>query len=254
MGRGPAAETAGLASEKRLRQVSPRSAGVASVAAYVAAVAACEIARRLTGFPEPSDVAVSPAALAAGKLWLLFTSAFLVSGPPLAELAGLTLAAVLLVRRAGPAAFWRAAIAGHVGATLIVYAGVGVLWLADRGAVAGVVDDRDFGVSGVWLGVLGALFAIAWRSPRGRRSGLDRLVAAACLIAAAIGAIFFPRSPAPSTPSRSRPERACSWPGASASPLIPSPLEHILGVWLFGGWSSAPRCSRSSRPARPRRM
>jgi hypothetical protein len=193
VGRGPAAETAGLASEKRLRTVSPRSVGVLSIAAYIAAVGACEIARRMAGFPEPSDVALSPAALAAGKVWLLFTSAFLVSGPPLAELAGLTVAAALLVRRVGPAAFWRAAIAGHVVATLIAYAGVGVLWLADRATVDAVVHDRDFGVSGVWLGVLGALFVVAWRSLRvdpGR--GGDRIVASACVTAAAIGTIFFP--------------------------------------------------------------
>ena len=193
MGRGPATETAGVASEKRLRPDSPRSVGVASIAAYIAAVGACEITRRTAGFPEPSDVALSPAALAAGKVWLLLTSAFLVSGPPLAELAGLTLAAVLLVRRAGPAAFWRAAIAGHVIATLVAYAGVGVLWLADRATVVAVVHDRDFGVSGVWLGVLGALFAVTWRSLRAdlHRAG-DRILAFACVTAPAIGTIFFP--------------------------------------------------------------
>jgi hypothetical protein len=192
VGRRPAAEAASLPSEKRLRPLAARNAGVLSVAAYLVAVAACEAGRHAFGFPEPADVALTPAALADGKVWLLVTSALLVSGPALLELGGVSLSAALLVRREGAAAFWRAAAAGHVGGTLVAYTGVCLLWLADRTTVDGVVNDRDFGVSGVWLGVLGALFASAWRPRAGPRGQREHAVMLLCATGAVIGAVFFP--------------------------------------------------------------
>jgi hypothetical protein len=156
------------------------------------AVAVCEAGRHAFGFPEPEDVALTPAALADGKVWLLVTSALLVSGPAVLELAGVSLSAALLVRRESAAAFWRAAVAGHVGGTLIAYAGVGLLWLADRTTVDGIVNNRDFGVSAVWLGVLGALFASAWRPRGGPRGQYEHVVMILCATGAVIGAVFFP--------------------------------------------------------------
>jgi hypothetical protein len=157
-------------------------------------VAVCETTRRTVGFPEPSDVALTPAALAAGKVWLLVTSAFLVSGPPLLELAGLTLAAVVIVRRHGPASFWRAGIGGHIGGTLIVYAGIALLWALDRETVDDLIHVRDYGVSGVWLGVLGAIFAdlLAERRRRSLRRA-DHLMLATAGAAGVIGVAFFGR-------------------------------------------------------------
>jgi hypothetical protein len=196
VGRGPAAQTAPAADHvaggESLRARRARRAGIASIAAYLLAIAGFEIARRTWGFPEPSDFALTPAALAAGRVWLLLSSALLVSGPPLLELAGLTLAVVVLVRRESPAAFWRAAVGGHVAGTVVVYGGIGLLWLAARSTVADLVHVRDYGVSSVWLGVLGAILAslmgAAERRPLG---GLERVWLASSAIAGVVGMALF---------------------------------------------------------------
>lgn len=196
MGRRSATQTAPaayrVAGGESLRARRARRAGIASIAGYLLAVAVCEIARHAWGFPEPSDFALTPSALAAGQVWLLLTSALLVSGPPLLELAGLILAVVVLVRREGPAAFWLAAAGGHVGGTLVVYAGIAVLWLVARSTVADVVHVRDYGVSSVWLGVLGAIFATLIHEA-GRRplASAERLWLATSVLAGVVGVAFF---------------------------------------------------------------
>jgi hypothetical protein len=158
-------------------------------------VAIVEMLRSAGAF-SASDLAATPAGIAAGKLWLLVTSAFAVSGPPVLELCGVAAAALVLVRRRDAWTFWVVAIMSHVGATLLAYAGVGLVWLGDRGAVESVVDRLDYGVSAVWLGVLGALFADSVQSLR-RRGGdrLDRMLVVVCPIAAVIGFAFFPLLP-----------------------------------------------------------
>jgi hypothetical protein len=156
-------------------------------------IAVFEATRRTAGFPTPSQIGLTPAALAAGHVWLLLTSALIVSGPPLLELAGLAIAAAVLVSRRGPGAFWRAAIGGHVGATLIAYAGVGILWLTSREVVEGVVDQPDYGVSAVWLGVLGAIAANLWcESREGGWTTRHAVMLGVCATAVVIGAVFFP--------------------------------------------------------------
>jgi hypothetical protein len=73
-----------------------------------------------------------------------------------------------------------------------VYAGVGVLWLTARDGVEGIVDQPDFGVSAVWMGVLGAIFAgCAQALRRGEGGRRERLLAAICLTAGVIGLVFF---------------------------------------------------------------
>jgi hypothetical protein len=188
VGRGPASQAPRDASES----LSARRAGLAAIAGYLLTIAIFEITRRAAGFPEPSDVALTPAALAAGRVWLLLTSALLVSGPPLLELLGLGLAIGILVRREGPLSFWRAGFAAHLGATLSAYAGVGLLWIASHPTVAPLVHDPDYGVSAVWLGVLGTLFASIWSERRAQPIGaLNRVALVLCAAAALIGTVFF---------------------------------------------------------------
>ena len=56
-----------------------------------------------------------------------------------------------MVHDLGARALWGAALAGHVGATLAAYAGIGLLWLVARGSVrgdrprAGLRDLRGLG-------------------------------------------------------------------------------------------------------------
>src|SRR5438093_12380078 len=93
--------------------------------AYLVCVAVLEATRDTAGFPDPADLAASPAAIASGKLWLLFTSALPVSGEPVLglggttvaviEVVGLTMAVAVLVSRVGGATFWLVALAGHAG-------------------------------------------------------------------------------------------------------------------------------------------
>jgi hypothetical protein len=165
--------------------------GAASVLAYLLALVTIEVLRR-AGTLSASSLAATPAAIAAGKSWLLLTSAFAFSGPAVLELAGLALAVFLFVRQAGPGTFWLVGGVSHIGATLLVYAGVGILWLVARDGVEGIVDKPDFGVSAVWLGVLGAIFAGCAQSlRRGEGGPRERLLAGLCLAAAVIGFVFF---------------------------------------------------------------
>jgi hypothetical protein len=162
------------------------------VIAYLTAVAFIEVLRHAE-VVTATDFAATPDAIADFKLWRLVTSAFVVSGPPVLELLGLTAATVLFLRRYSPATFWAVAFAGHVGGTLLAYAGIGALWLTSRETVQSVVDQPDYGVSAVWLAVLGALLADSLGSVRsGTADLMDRVLTAACLLAAAIGFVFFP--------------------------------------------------------------
>ncbi len=56
---------------------------------------------------------------------------------------------------AGPWEFWCAAFAGHVVATIVTYAAVGVLCLVARQDAARVIDAPGYGTSRVWAGTLG---------------------------------------------------------------------------------------------------
>ena len=128
-----------------------------SVVLFVAVLAVVQ----LTGWPAVADVASSPAQIADGQVWLLLTSGLVIDGLPWAQLTLLAALLVVAVRRLGTAWTWIAALGAHVGAALIAYAAVGVLWLVDRSAVEGTVDQADYGVSVILAGLLGALTVTA---------------------------------------------------------------------------------------------
>jgi hypothetical protein len=178
------------------RKPPAKGIGTALAIAFLLAVTTLEVIRRTAGFPATRDVAASPAAVASAKVWLLVTSAFIVSGPPVLELAGVALAFGLLIRLHGAGAFWLVAAVGHIGSTLTVYAGVGLLWLVRPDTVEDVVERPDYGVSGVWLAVLGALFASSWRSLAAGKGGVGEVVVLiVSLGAAVIGFALFPLLP-----------------------------------------------------------
>jgi hypothetical protein len=133
---------------------------------YLAAVSAVTVAHFALAWPSVHVFALTPTLFAHGQLWLLATSAFLVSsGSLLGALVSLVPlgAAIALLRDSRR--FWRAAIAGHLGSTVIAYAAIGALWLADPGTVGGLVDQPDYGISCVWAGAIGAIAAATRRSP-----------------------------------------------------------------------------------------
>jgi len=139
--------------------------GTILLTSYMAAVLVLAPLQRLAHLINPADLASSPASLASGKVWLLLTSGFVVDGPPLPQILALTVLAVLVTRFRGSRTFWTAALAGHVGSTLIVYAAVGLLWWADPHLVANAIHNPDYGISCVWAAGLGAITAGAWASP-----------------------------------------------------------------------------------------
>jgi hypothetical protein len=108
-------------------------------------------------------MAFSPADLVSGKLWLLPLSGLIVAGRSWTQLAALAEVAIALVVLAGARTFWRAAILGHVGSTLVAYAVLGVLALTVPSSVAGPFHAPDYGVSCIWAGSLGALAVVGAR-------------------------------------------------------------------------------------------
>lgn len=142
-----------------------RRAGTVAAAAYLLVVGAIEVARAGGLGPSAPDLASSPAGVAAGRVWELFTSGLVVAGDPVVQLAAAAPVVALVVLLLGPAVFWRAALAGHVGATLVAYAGIGVWWLLAAGDVDAVIDAPDYGISAVWAAALGALLVGTRRRP-----------------------------------------------------------------------------------------
>lgn len=142
--------------------------GLGLAAGYLVALVGLEVLRRTASWPDPDLLASTPSGVARGDLEALLTSALVVAGAPFAQILGTAVTAVLVIRRLGARVFWATALAAHVGATLIAYLGVGLLWFVARGDVDHVVDQPDYGISCVWAGSVGALLAahLAERHPR----------------------------------------------------------------------------------------
>lgn len=154
--------------------------GVILAFGYLAVVVGVETARRSGRGPAPENLSSSPARVATGQLWQLVTSAFVIAGDPLVQLALALLLVVTVLARLGAGTFWRAAFAGHIVATLVVYCCVGVLWVLERKDVDAVVDAPDYGISCVIAAAAGALVAGA-----GWRWRWSALLCATALLAAA---------------------------------------------------------------------
>jgi hypothetical protein len=147
--------------------------------AWLGAVAGLEATRRAAGWPAVHDLASSPAGVARGRVWSLVTSGLLVTRDPIVQLVAAALLTVAAVQALGPATFWLAAAAGHLGSALLAYAGIGLLWLLGPADVDSVADAPDFGISCVVIGVLGALTVAA----SGRLPGARRALAVAAAVA-----------------------------------------------------------------------
>ena len=149
--------------------MSRRVIGPLSAATWWVAVAVLAALERDHVAAAPRALASSPAGVADGRLWTLLTSGVVIAGPVVVQLIGAGIVVWLAVDQLGPARFWLAALAGHVGATLVAYAGIGVLWLVRPDDVRGVAFAPDYGISCIWAASLGALLAVRIRSgPRPR--------------------------------------------------------------------------------------
>ena len=158
-----------------------------AVAAYFAVAAAVALLPGLTGIThgELVDVlAFSPSDLLSGRLWELPLSGVVVDGDTWPQLALLLQTAVVVVAMAGARTFWRAAMAAHVGSTLIAYGLLAGLELTDPRATGDLFTDPDYGVSCVWAGCVGALAVVAAGRSHTRvvRAGVAAAVAASLVL------------------------------------------------------------------------
>jgi hypothetical protein len=162
---------------------------------YVAVVASIAFLRAAVGVPHPADLASTPAGVARGQLWTLVTSAFVVSGPVIPQLASLTVVGGLVIRREGPRVYWWAAAWGHLGSAVVAYAAVGLLTVAGVRVVHRVLYAPDYGVSCVWAGMAGALAASVATTLRHRPNRIAQTALITCCttllgLAAVVGSVL----------------------------------------------------------------
>ena len=165
-----------------MHSLTGRRLGALAAALYLLAVAVIDVLRSAGEGPFVRALASSPSGVAHGHVARLATSGLIIAGDPGPQIVGsaaIVLAAIVLL---GPAIFWWAALVGHVVATLVAYAGVGLLWLLDRSLVARIADAPDYGISCVVAGSIGVLVAAVLRD-RPRR---ELVLAGAALSAIAL--------------------------------------------------------------------
>jgi hypothetical protein len=139
---------------------------VGAFAAWLLAVVVIAILRVSGGGPSLAALACTPDRLVDGRVLTLLSSTLPVGRLPFGEIAGLAAAAWAVWRLAGIAVVWVVGLSAHVGCTLIAYGALGVVWLADRGLAGDAARRSDYGISAVWLGLLGYLSAALWHSNR----------------------------------------------------------------------------------------
>jgi hypothetical protein len=149
-------------------------------AAYLATTV---LVAAVTGHPSASALALTPDRLRAGKVWLFATSAVVVNGSPLPQLAGVAATVSWVVRRFGGRFAGALMITAHVGATLLAYASLA----AFTGDADGAHNrDLDYGVSAVGMGAVGALTVAALGFPRRWRALAVTLGAGAFIVSVAL--------------------------------------------------------------------
>jgi hypothetical protein len=157
---------------RRLRLARTESAWLVAIAAYVLAVAVTHVQRAAPSFSSPRGV------LHGQVVGLLTSGLYVVGGPPVDDLAVPALAAALALAAlvVGARRTVAAGLLGHVGATLVVYAAIGALWLGGIHVWRSAIDAPDYGVSCVYAAALGLVAA-------GARAVPLRLLALAAAVA-----------------------------------------------------------------------
>jgi hypothetical protein len=167
-----------------IRTIGPRRSsrvGWASGGVLVCAVTGITFAIHAHELPSTPFVA-SAATIASGRLWVLPASALVVDQPVLIGLAAFGVLAVAMLGICGARMFWLAAVAGHAGSTLLVYAIIGSTQVLDQDAFSRAAVTPDFGVSAIQGAWVGAITATAWR-----RAGAERRTR--CLVAVGVSAV-----------------------------------------------------------------
>jgi hypothetical protein len=157
-----------------------------SAAIVAAAVGAVSLVTAATsaGLVSVTALAATPRATADGKIWLLFSSAFVADKPAWVELTAFATFAVLVLFLVGPFVLWSSAILGHVGSTLVLYGFIAVAGLVVPAAFDSVLSFEDYGTSAMIAAWVGVIAAVGWRRWGGVGARLG--VVAFCAIAASI--------------------------------------------------------------------
>ena len=157
--------TCGDLDRSRRDRVSP--AAWTSAGLFGGVVAGLTLAIRAHELPA-GIFAASATKIAAGEIWLLPASAIVVDRPVYVGLVAFGLLGFAALRICGTRVFWVAAVLGHIGSTLAVYAIIGASRLTDPDVFASAFARQDFGVSAMQGAWVGAIAATAWR-----RAGAD---------------------------------------------------------------------------------
>ena len=159
--------------------------GVIAAGSGLAVGAVLTVTRQRYGRPDVSALASTASGVAHGRVWSLLTSMLLVGRYPFAELVGCALTVLAALWLLDGLSFWIVALAAHVGSALVVYAGIGVVWVVSAGAASDLAAEQDYGISAIWFGALGAIAVVLHR--RGfRRTGV---IVAAAAVAASVALI-----------------------------------------------------------------
>ena len=158
----------------------------ASAAVVFGAVLAVSLVTAATsaGLVSVTTLAATPRSTGDGKIWLLFSSAFVADQPASLELMAFAAFAIVVLFLVGPFVLWTSAILGHVGSTLVLYGFIAVAGLVVPTAFDSVLSFEDYGTSAMIAAWVGVVAAVEWRRRGGAPARLG--VLAFCVIAASI--------------------------------------------------------------------
>ena len=169
------------------RKMTPRGGpswiGWASGGLFVGVVAVLTLAPRVHELPR-AWFSASAARVAAGEIWLLPSSALVVDRPVVVGLVAFACLAFAALWICGTRLFWVAAVVGHIGSTLVVYAIIGSARVVDPDLFTSALTRQDFGVSAIQGSWVGAITATAWRSARADARARVLVAAGVCALAA----------------------------------------------------------------------
>jgi hypothetical protein len=158
----------------------PEWLSLGSLLAVVSGLTAAERARLIP----LSVLAASPHAVAESRVWLLLTSALLVQSPLFWSLVAFALLGGLALEVCGRRVFWIAALLGHIGSTLVVYALLAFARTLDPRAFQAVLKAPDYGVSAISAAWLGAIASVSWQARGRTRRG--KIATALAVVATAL--------------------------------------------------------------------
>lgn len=154
--------------------------------AWLAAVVLVEA----TGAVTAADVASSPDAVTAGRLWTLLSSSLVTDATfAFGQIGIVALLTALVLWRDGAVVWWIAALAGHIGSALIAYASIGIAVALGSDSAERFTDAPDYGISCVLAALNGALLATAVARIRAHRA--DALDIAVLPVTALVAVFWF---------------------------------------------------------------